>query len=235
MQIDSTLAALLPPQFGEQLQATFVALIGALVLFVIAVAVGFVGWLVALGLSRGLRALFVVLGIDAPVARLQARERARMVVLPSHIAGYVSFWGAFLAACILALRVMGLDLVPAITAHLQDVVPRVLTSALVLLGGIPIALAGARLLNNFFSTSASRSSRLRYQVFVSVLAGIVVLLALEQLGLAAQLVVAVGVTAVGAAGLALALAFGLGCRDLARDLIVEYLRASESDTGPDRP
>jgi hypothetical protein len=231
--MDSTLATLLPPQFGEQLQGTFVALTGALVLFVIAVVVALLGWLVAVGLSRGLRALFVVLGIDGPVARLQARERARTVILPSRIAGYVSFWGAFLAACILALRVMGLDLVPSITARLQDVVPRVLTSALVLLGGIPIALAVARLLNALFPVS--RSSRLRYQAFVSVLAGIVILLALEQLGLAAQLVIAVGVTAVGAAGLALALAFGLGCRDLARDLIVEYLRASESDSGTDRP
>src|SRR5689334_22990444 len=135
MHPDSTsaFAALLPPQFGEQLQGTLVALTGALVLFVIAVAVAFVGWLVALGLSRGLRALFVVLGIDAPVARLQAKERNRTVVLPSRIAGYVSFWGAFLAACILALRVMGLDLVPSITARLEDVVPRVLTSVLVLL------------------------------------------------------------------------------------------------------
>jgi hypothetical protein len=29
-----------------------------------------------------------------------------------------------------------------------------------------------------------------------------------------------------------ALAFGLGCRDLARDLIVEYLRASDEWTRP---
>lgn len=235
MPIDSTFASLLPPQFGEQLQASFVALMGALVLFVIAVAVAFVGWLFALGLSRGLRWFFVIVGLDAPVVRLQAKERGRHVVLPSRIAGYVSFWSAFLAACILALRVMGLDLVPSITAHLQDVVPRVLTSVLVLLGGIPIALASARVLNALFPVSTSRSSRLRYQAFASLLVGIVILLALEQLGLAAQLVVAVGVTAVGAAGLALALAFGLGCRDLARDLIVEYLRASESDSGIDRP
>lgn len=233
--MDSTFASLLPPQFGEQLQGTLVALMGALVLFVIAVAVAFVGWLFALGLSRGLRWLFAAVGLDAPVARLQTKERGRNLILPSRIAGYVSFWSAFLASCILALRVMGLDLVPSITAHLQDVVPRVLTSVLVMLGGIPIALASARVLNSLFSSSGSRSGRLRYQVLVSVLVGIVVLMALEQLGLAAQLVVAIGVTAVGAAGLALALAFGLGCRDLARDLIVEYLRASESDAGIDRP
>jgi hypothetical protein len=228
-------ASFLPPHFMEQLQATLVGLAGALVLFLIAVVVVFLGWLLALGLSRGVGALLTLLGLDAPVARLQARERARTIALPSRIASYVTFWSVLLAACVFALRVLGLDLAPSITARLQDVVPRVLTSILVLIAGIPIALAAARLLNTLFPVSASRSSRLRYQLFLSALVGIVVLLALEQLGLAAQLVIAVGVTAVGAAGLALALAFGLGCRDLARDLIVEYLRATETDAGADRP
>ena len=228
-------ASLLPPHFVEQLQVTLVGLIGALVLFLIAAAVVLVGWLLALGLSRGVQALLALLGLDAPVARLQAKESARTFALPSRIAGYVTFWSVLLAACVFALRVMGLDLAPSITARLQDVVPRVLTSILVMIAGTPIALATARLLNTLFPVSTSRSSRLRYQLFLWILVGIVLLLALEQLGLAAQLVIAVGVTAVGAAGLALALAFGLGCRDLARDLIVEYLRATESDAGTDRP
>jgi hypothetical protein len=235
MFTNSSLASLLPPEFADQLQATLVALIGALVLLVLAALVAFAGWLVALLLSRGIRGLLVLLGVDAPVIRLQSRDRARTLILPSQIASYVSFWGLFLAASILALRVTGLDLVPAITERLQDVVPRVLTSILVLIAGIPLALASARLLNGLFPISSDRSSRLRYQVFLSVLVGITLLLALEQLGLAAQLVVAIGIAAAAAAGLGLALAFGLGCRDLARDLVVEYLRASESTVERDRP
>lgn len=235
MFTQSSLASLLPPEFGAQLQSTLVALTGALVLFVLAALVAFAGWLVALLLSRGIRGLLVLVGVDAPVVRLQSRDRARTLILPSQIAGYVSFWSLFLAACVLALKVTGLDLVPAITARIQDVVPRVLTSILVLIAGIPIALASARLLNGVFPVSTNRSSRLRYQAFLSILVGVTVLLALEQLGLAAQLVVAIGIAATAAAGLALALAFGLGCRDLARDLIVEYLRASETGVERDRP
>ena len=235
MLTDSTLASLLPPETADQLQATLVALTAALVLFVLAALVAFAGWLVALLISRGIRGLMVLTGVDAPVIKLQARDRARTLILPSQIASYLAFWGLFLASCILALRVTGLDLVPAITERLQDVVPRVLTSILVLIAGIPLAIASARLLNGLFPTSSPRSSGLRYQVFLSVLVGITLLLALEQLGLAAQLVVAIGIAAAAAAGLALALAFGLGCRDLARDLIVEYLRASESSVERDRP
>lgn len=234
MPLNWSLSTILPPDLEAQLETTLVAVSGGLVLFLIAGVVAFLGWLLALLLSRGIQGLLALLGIDAPVARLQARDRSRSAILPSRIAGYAVFWSMFLASWIVALRVLGLDLIPSITARLQDVVPRVLTSALVLVAGIPIAVGAARLLASLFPPSAAGPGRFRYQTISSALVGFVVLLALEQLGLAAQLVVAIGVAAVGAAGLALALAFGLGCRDLARDLIVEYLRASDTDSGAGR-
>ena len=79
-----------------------------------------------------------------------------------------------------------------------------------------------------------RSARLLGQVTTAILTGFAALLALEQLGFAAQFVMAVGVIAAAAAGLGLALAFGLGCRDLARDFVVEYLRSLD-DGSPKRP
>ena len=235
MQMNWSLASILPPDFQFQLQDTLLAVAEGLVLVLIAGLIAVLGWLLALGLSRAIQALLGVAGVDAPLARLQARDHARLLILPSRIAGYVVFWSTFLSACIVALRVLGLDLVPALTARLQDVVPRVLTTALVLIAGVPMAIGLARLLASLFPSPALGTRRLRYQTFASVLVGFVVLLALEQLGLAAQLVVAVGVAGVGAAGLAVALAFGLGCRDLARDLVVEYIRASDSDSGTGRP
>jgi hypothetical protein len=235
MQLNWDIPAILPPDFQAQLQATLVAVMGGLVLLLVAAVIAFLGWLLALLLSRGAQRVLALVGLDAPLARLQARGHARSALLPSRIVGYTVFWSMFLAACIVALRVVGLDLIPSLTARLQDVVPRVLTSTLVLVTGIPVALGVARLLVALLPPATAGAARLRHQTAASVLVGFVALLALEQLGLAAQLVVAVGVAAVGAAGLALALAFGLGCRDLARDLVVEYLRASESDTGTERP
>jgi hypothetical protein len=133
-----------------------------------------------------------------------------------------------------ALRLLGLDLVPSISARLQDVVPRVLTSALVLVAGVPISIGASRLVSSILPPTGTGPSRFRYQAITATLIGVVILLALDQLGLAAQLVMAIGVAMVGAAGLAVALAFGLGCRDLARDLIVEYLRASDTESAIDR-
>lgn len=234
MPMNLNLSTLLPPNFQAQLQETLVAVSAGLVIFLIAVVIALIGWLLALALSRGIQGLLSLVGIDAPVARLKTRDRTRLIVLPSRIAGYLVFWSTFLAACVVALRVLGLDLIPSVSARLQDVVPRALTCAMVLLAGVPMAIGAARLLSSLFPLSTGGPGRLRYQTIASVLVGFVVLLALEQLGLAAQLVLAIAVAVVGAAGLALALAFGLGCRDLARDLIIEYLRASESEGGAPR-
>jgi hypothetical protein len=233
MHLNSNLSSLLPPDFEYVLRDALLAVSGGLVLLFIAAAFAFVGWLVALALSRAIQALLALVGVDSSVARLRAKGIGGPEMLPSRVAGYMVFWSVFLGSCVVALRVVGLDLVPSITARIQDVVPRILTSALVLLAGIPLAIGVGRLLGSLLPSGAL-SGKIRYQVVTSVLIAFITLMALEQLGLAAQLVMAVGIAIVGAVGLALALAFGLGCRDLARDLIVEYLRASDARTGSER-
>lgn|GEM_PF-981772 len=229
------LSSLIPPDFGTQLQATLTSVSEGLILFLISAGVFLLGWILATLFSRLVQALFALIGLDASYARLRQGGVMAPELPPSRFAGYLIFWAIILATILVSLRIVGMDLAPSITARLQDVVPRVLTSALVLLLGVPIAMAAGRILGTMLASTGVRLSKLRSQILASVLVAFTVLLALEQLGLAAQLVMAVGIAAVGAVGLALALAFGLGCRDLARDLVVEYLRAADAEAPSERP
>ncbi|HET7496798.1 MAG TPA: hypothetical protein VFM00_00705 [Candidatus Eisenbacteria bacterium] len=227
--------SVIPPDLALQLHDTVVSVVGGIILVLVAGAIAFLGWLVATLVGRAAQWILSHTGVDASTQKLSPGEGRRVELYPSRLVGYALFWTIFLSACIVALRVVGLDLAPSIAARLQDVVPRVLTSAVVLILGIPLALAGSRILNALLAPSGLKPNRIRSQAVSALLIGFVVLVALEQLGLAAQLVIAIGITVVAAAGLALALAFGLGCRDLARDLIVEYLRAGEEGPHPGRP
>jgi len=228
--------SIIPPDLSLQLQDTLVSVISGVVLVLAAGAIAFLGWLLATLLGRAAQFVLSRTGVDASAQRLAAPgEPRRPELYPSRIVGFALFWTVFLSSVIVALRVVGLDLAPSIAARLQDVVPRVLTSAVVLILGIPLAIAASRILNALLAPSGLRPNRIRSQAVTALLVGFVVLIALEQLGLAAQLVIAIGITVVAAAGLALALAFGLGCRDLARDLIIEYLRASEEGSPPRHP
>jgi len=234
MKWSSFLSSFIPGDLGAQLQETLFAVTGALTLLLIAGVIALVGWLVGTLLARAAQSILAMAGIDAPAKRMAAGAGVRPDLLPSRLVGFAVFWLTILGTAIVALRVLGLDLVPSIVVRLQDVVPRILTSGLVLLLGIPLALTASRLLTALLLQSGVRPSRLRSQGVAALLISFTVLIALDQLGLAAHLVLAVAIAIVSAAGLALALAFGLGCRDLARDLLVEYLRASDDGRTSDR-
>ena len=146
--------------------------------------------------------------------------------------------GGLLAAAggrrLLALDTLGFDLAASVAERLADVVPRIVTSAVLFAVGVLLAMLFGSITRRFLEAADLRAAQPLGQVVTAVLVGFAALLALEQLGFAAQFVMAVGEVAVAAAGLGLALAFGLGCRDLARDFVVEYLRSLD-DEGTQRP
>jgi len=192
-----------------------------------------VGWGLAALISRLARALLRALRFNDGVrGLLGARMTARHE--PAGVAGWAIYWLLLATTVLLALDVMGFDLSASVAARLAEVVPRILTSGLLFSVGALAALLFGGVTQRFLETAGARGSRLRGQIVTAVLTGFAALVALEQLGFAAQFVTLVAVVAVASVGLALGLAFGLGCRELARDFVVEYLRSVEEE-GPVRP
>lgn len=152
---------------------------------------------------------------------------------PSAVAGWAWSWTLFVAGLLIALEAAGVHLGSAVLQRLVDVVPRILTAAAITGAGALVAFVCGTLAHRFLEPDLPRFSRFAGQAITAALLGISALLALEQMGFAAQFIIAVGIVGVGALGLAFALAFGLGCRDLARDFLVEYLRQMEPED-PDR-
>jgi hypothetical protein len=199
----------------------------------IAIVVLLVGWGLAALVSRLVRALLRSLRFNTAVERvLGAGTSARHE--PAGVAAWAVYWLMLAAVACLALDTLGFDLAASVAERLGDVVPRIVTSAVLFAVGVLLALLFGSITRRFLESADLRAAQPLGQVVTGVLTGFAALLALEQLGFAAQFVMAVGVVAVAAAGLGLALAFGLGCRDLARDFLVEYLRSLD-DEGTQRP
>ena len=198
-----------------------------------AAVVMLVGWGLAALISRLVRAVLRAVRFNAGMrgllgARLTARHE------PAGVAGWAVYWVLLAVAALLALDVTGFDLSASVAARLAEVVPRILTSGLLFSLGALVALVFGGVTQRFLETAGARAARLRGQIVTAVLTGFAALVALEQLGFAAQFVTLVAAVAVASVGLALGLAFGLGCRELARDFVVEYLRSVEEE-GPERP
>jgi hypothetical protein len=152
---------------------------------------------------------------------------------PAKLASLAVFWTVLALAAILGADALGLGLGTSVADRLRDVLPRVVAAAIELIGGIALAMGLGEFTRRLFTGAGARHGALRGQVVSGVLGGFAVLVALEQLGLAAEFIVSLAITATATLGLGLALAFGLGCRDLARDFVVEYLRSlDERHTHP---
>jgi len=186
------------------------------------------GWLLAWAVGWLLGALLRSLGFNGAARRLLG-ERLIGTHEPADVAAAAARWLLFAFAAVLAVDLLGLDLSGSLAYRLAEVLPRVLAAALLLVGGSFVAMLIGGLAQRFFATAGLRGARLRGQIVTGVFTFFAVVVALEQLGFAAQFVLGLALTVVASAGLALALAVGLGCRDLARDFVIEYLKAVDDE------
>lgn len=199
----------------------------------LAIAVVLVGWGVATLVAWVTRALLRSARFNEAVAGMlgpAATERHE----PAAFASWAVYWGLIAITAMLALDTLGFNISVPVGERLVEVVPRIVASAAILAVGLLLAMFTGAMTRRFFETAGMRGARPRAQAVTVVLTAFAVLLALDQLGFAAQFIMTLALAAVAGVALAFGLAFGLGCRDLARDFVIEYLRSVESE-GPRRP
>ena len=185
------------------------SLLGALVLLII----GYVVARVVAGLvRRGLHAA----GADRALASGRAGEykhRFAPTLSPSTVISKIAFWFVFGLAIMLAVSALGVDALTDFVGRIVAYMPNVIAAILILLiavaiagavGGLAERLMGGTMLGKLVQTA----------VPVLVIA-IAFFMALVQLKIATQIVVATYVIVLGSIGLGFALAFGLGGRNVA--------------------
>lgn len=214
-------------RFGEAL----VAVIPALLVLLASVLVGaLVGLLV-----RAVLTLFFRLtrrgGQKPASASTQLLSAAGVQGDPLRFVGIASFWvavGVALAAGVNALEPSGLKVV---LTEVVSYIPRLLAAALILVLGLGLAVLARRsvliaAVNAGLPWARGGARAVHVVVIVFFVAA-----ALDQLGVGRSIIVAAFSITAGGLVLALALAFGLGARDLARKWLEKQLRAEQEDTG----
>lgn len=191
----------------------------------LAVLVG--GLLAGTGLRALVRAILQSAGLDRRLSNLwlfQLWSRNHQGQTPSQSFGNLAFYSVIFVTALLALRTLGAGMDQGAFASLLSVVPRVLSVALILLlGGLLAGLVAALV------QLALASSKQPHAIFWGKVAawttfGTAVMFSMEPLGLAGRILAQAILIALGALGLAAGLAFGLGCKDLAKEFLVELLK-----------
>jgi hypothetical protein len=187
------------------------------------------GFVVAIVVRRIVQRLLTWLHFDRLAQRTGASEMLRIAEMPSAevLIAKIVFWIVWIGFIVSAVDALQFGPFQGLVQEFFRFVPRVLLALMVLalgflvgnfvwratlLASVNAGLPGARLL----------SGTLRLLVIA-----IGVVMALEQLGLATAVVLTAFAIAFGALMLGLAIAFGLGGRDAARQLLEQHLTARE--------
>jgi hypothetical protein len=148
---------------------------------------------------------------------------------PSEVAGIVTMVGIVLFGVVTATEVLGL---PALTAMMNSV----LAVSMRVLVGVAIFAVGLYLANLAFkliTLSGGRQSNLLGQTARICILAFVAAMSLQQMGIASSIVNLAFGLLLGAVAVAIALAFGLGGRDVAGEKIRGFLNSFEDGKTPD--
>jgi Conserved TM helix len=157
----------------------------------------------------------------------QALARAAIFRDPDRLAGSVVFWGIFLVFAMMGIDALALPGMYGATSMVVQLIPNVLAAVLILVVGWLLAnfLGNAVLIGSVNARIAEArllARAVRWGVLAFTMAAV-----LTQLGIGREMVmIAFGLT-FGGLVLAFALAFGLGARELARELLDRRFRHRE--------
>ncbi|MGD8520876.1 MAG: hypothetical protein PVF56_06990 [Desulfobacterales bacterium] len=214
--------------FSAKILAFLPNLIGAIIIFVL-------GWLLARLLKFTAVKLLRLVRLDKAGEKTGLTEflkKGDIKKTPSEIVGHLIYWFIMILVLIASLDALGLPIVSDLLNDVFLYIPNVIAAIIVLILGI---LFG-NLLSAIVQTAASNAGIAAAEGLAKTSLYAVVFfagtVALIQLGIGEEIVTSAFVIALGAAALALALAFGLGGKDVAGDYLKKWL-ANEKSPGQD--
>ena len=209
-------------QVADSLQRGLDQFVGFLPRLVGFLVILLIGWLIA----RVVKALVVKalhgLGLDRALSGGAAGPyvaRAMPDARPSEVIGAIAFWFLFLGAIAIAVSQLGIqaldNFVQSIVAYLPNVVVAIL---IFVVAGAVAAAAGRLIAGAFGDTPTGRIAATAVPVLVM---GVATFMILDQLNIAPAIVEITYIALLGSVALGLAIAFGLGGREVAGRMLEE--------------
>ena len=197
-------------------------LVGAIVILII-------GYIVAKVLQAVVGRVLRAIGFDGWMEKggiKQFFDRAETNQTPVSILGQLVFWFVFIIALTMAADALGISQVSVILGQLIAYIPSIIAAVLILIL--------AALLANFVSgiVRGATGSGLLASVAQYAIIVYAVFAAITELGIAVELTAPTFLIVLGAVALGAAIAFGLGGREVAQDILQKaYDRSDEVKSG----
>lgn len=198
-------------------------LLGALLILLI-------GYFIAKALEKGIRKLLNKARFDRAVHNSPAGNTiSRMVESPSRLGGRLAFWLVFVGAISLAVSALDLPVLNDLLNSIYAYIPNVIAAVVIFLVASAISAGAAAFVQRVMGRTPI--AKLIATAVPAIVMSLAIFMILNQLGIARDIVNILFTAIVGSVALGLALAFGLGGREVARDLLEQAADSARSNSG----
>lgn len=206
---------------------TILAQIGAfLTSLLLVILILIVGWIIAKVVRNLIVRFLNVLRLDELSSRIKVNEvlaKGGIKYSLSELIGVICYWLILLVALVVAVNAIGLTVAADLLNRIILYIPNIIAAIFILILGMFVAT----LLSSIIQTAAVNAGIAQAKLLGKLVEAVVIIFAiiitLEQLNIATAIVgLAINII-LASVGLGLALAFGLGCKDIVAKVVSDWL------------
>lgn len=185
-----------------------------------------IGWIVAKFVEaiivRGLKAARLdVVSDKAGIANMLAQGDIKWTL--SELIGVIIYWIVMLSVLAAALNALNLTVAGDLLSRLVAYIPNIIVAIFVLVLGSFLASFVAGIVRTAASNAGVENAKLLAKITQTVLVIFAIIIAIEQLNIATAFIAFAVNIILASIGLGMALAFGLGCKDIAAKAMSDVL------------
>lgn len=193
---------------------------------VLVVLILLVGWIISSSLKNIIIRVLKLLKLDELADRIKVGEfltKGGIKYTLSELIGIICYWLLILITFVVAINAVGLTVAADLLNRIVLYIPNIIISIFILILGMFVASFLASIVQTASTNAGIGQSKFLGKLVEAVVIIFVIAMALEQLNIGKSVVgLAVNII-LASLGLAIALAFGLGCRDIAGKFVADTI------------
>lgn len=202
-----------------------------LVNVLLVVIILFIGWIIAKTIKTLVTKILRTIKLDQLSDQINLESvlaKGGISYSLSELIGVICYWLALLITFVVAVNAIGLTVAADLLNRIVLYVPNIIAAVFILILGMFVAT----LLSNIVKTAANNAgisqAKLLGKIAEVLVLMFAVVITLEQLHIATKIIELTITVLLASLGLAVALAFGLGCRELAAKYVSELIESLKS-------
>ena len=200
--------------------------------FLLVIIILIIGWIISKLIKTVVVKALKAVKLDDLAVKIELNnlfEKGGIAYTLSELIGVICYWLAMLVTFMVAINAIGLTIAAELLNKVILYVPNVIAAIFILILGMFVAT----LLKNIVLASANNAGisqgKFLSQTVSIVITAFAIFVAMEQLKIGIAITEVTVAIVLGSVGLGLALAFGLGCKDIAAKFMSEQIEKMKSN------